>query len=157
MTDRELALVNAIPKILEGCANLLCVWHINKNIVARCKDLVPSDSFDSFIRDWNIIVSSSTETVFNDKWSEFIQNYASCKSAIAYIQWIPLKKKIVVCYTGRHHNFGTTSSSRGEGSHFVIKRYIQISRLDLLSVYHKLKLMLANQFVVPARLERARK
>ncbi len=50
-------------------------------------------------------------------------------------------------YTGKQPHFGTTSSSRGEGSHFVLKCYLKIPQLDILSVYKRLKLMLANQFV----------
>jgi histone-lysine N-methyltransferase SETD2 len=36
-TDRELALMNGIARVFPGCHNILCCWHINKNILANCK------------------------------------------------------------------------------------------------------------------------
>ncbi|CAG8691830.1 12082_t:CDS:1 [Funneliformis caledonium] len=37
VTDRELALMNALEIIFPDLANLLCLWHINKNILKNCK------------------------------------------------------------------------------------------------------------------------
>jgi hypothetical protein len=36
-TNRELALMNEIARVFPGCHNVLCSWHINKNILANCK------------------------------------------------------------------------------------------------------------------------
>lgn len=36
-TDRELALMNAIMNVFPECVNLICIWHINKNVLANCK------------------------------------------------------------------------------------------------------------------------
>jgi hypothetical protein len=35
--DQELALMNEIARVFPGCRNILCCWHINKNILANCK------------------------------------------------------------------------------------------------------------------------
>ncbi|XP_074373898.1 protein FAR1-RELATED SEQUENCE 5-like [Apium graveolens] len=35
--DRELALMNAIKVVFPDCSHLLCLWHIEKNIIAKCK------------------------------------------------------------------------------------------------------------------------
>ena len=35
VTDRELALMAAIAQVFPSSANLLCIWHLNKNIVAN--------------------------------------------------------------------------------------------------------------------------
>ncbi|CAG8451406.1 8698_t:CDS:2 [Scutellospora calospora] len=37
ITDRELALMNALSIIFSDLKNLLCVWHISKNILKNCK------------------------------------------------------------------------------------------------------------------------
>jgi len=39
VTDRELALMSAIRTVFPGAANLLCVWHINKNVLHHVKKL----------------------------------------------------------------------------------------------------------------------
>ncbi|CAG8458404.1 9522_t:CDS:2 [Cetraspora pellucida] len=37
VTDRELALMNALKTAFLDSTNLLCLWHINKNIMKNCK------------------------------------------------------------------------------------------------------------------------
>ncbi|KAL5159325.1 Protein FAR1-RELATED SEQUENCE 6 [Glycine soja] len=37
VTDRDLALMNAVKTIFYECTNLLCMFHINKNVKAKCK------------------------------------------------------------------------------------------------------------------------
>ena len=37
VTDRELALMNALETTFPQTQNLLCVWHIEKNVVSHCK------------------------------------------------------------------------------------------------------------------------
>ena len=37
VTDRELALLNAFEIVFLDLANLLCLWHINRNILKNCK------------------------------------------------------------------------------------------------------------------------
>ena len=37
VTDRELALMNALRQQFPHSRNLLCAWHINKNVTAKCK------------------------------------------------------------------------------------------------------------------------
>lgn len=149
VTDRELALMNALSAVLPACKNLLCIWHINKNIVSKCKPLVSSESWDSFLSEWNSCVYSPSEEDFQENWQCFLSKYSREQQALSYISqtWLPWKERFVSCYTGKQPHFGTTSSSRGEGSHFVLKRYLKISQLDIFSVYKRLKLMLANQFV----------
>jgi len=44
-------------------------------------------------------------------------------------------------------HLGTTSTSRGEGNHHVLKSYLKTPLADLLMVFQRLSLMLENQFV----------
>ena len=45
VTDCELALMSAIASIFPNAANLLCIWHINKNILAQ-----PNRHLDRILR-----------------------------------------------------------------------------------------------------------
>ena len=47
VTDRELALMAAISRVLPEAKNLLCIWHINKNVLANAKTHFANDE------DWN--------------------------------------------------------------------------------------------------------
>ena len=40
MTDRDLALMNAVKTIFPESTNLLCRFQIDKNVKAKCKILV---------------------------------------------------------------------------------------------------------------------
>ncbi|KAH1265995.1 PKS-NRPS hybrid synthetase [Glycine max] len=40
VTDRDLALMNAVETIFPECTNLLCRFHIDKNVKAKCKSLI---------------------------------------------------------------------------------------------------------------------
>lgn len=39
VTDRELSLMNAISRVFPTATHLLCRWHINKNVLTKCKKL----------------------------------------------------------------------------------------------------------------------
>jgi len=40
VTDRDLALMNVVKAIFPKFTNLLCQFHIDKNVKAKCKTLV---------------------------------------------------------------------------------------------------------------------
>ena len=40
VTDRDLALMNAVKTVFPKCTNLLCKFHINKNVNVKCKSLI---------------------------------------------------------------------------------------------------------------------
>ncbi|KAH1215724.1 hypothetical protein GmHk_13G036802 [Glycine max] len=40
VTDRDLALMNAVKTVFLECTNLLCRFHIDKNVKAKCKSLI---------------------------------------------------------------------------------------------------------------------
>ena len=40
ITDRDLTLMNAVKIVFPECINLLCRFHIDKNVKEKCKSLV---------------------------------------------------------------------------------------------------------------------
>jgi len=40
VTDRDLELMNAVKTVFTECTNLLCSFHINKNVKDKCKSLI---------------------------------------------------------------------------------------------------------------------
>jgi len=40
VTDRDLALMNAVKSIFLECTNLLSRFHIDKNVKTKCKSLI---------------------------------------------------------------------------------------------------------------------
>ena len=68
---------------------------------------------------------------------------------IQYIcsHWIVYKEYFIRAWTDIHLHFGTRTTSRSEGNHWVMKRYLKISNMCLLSVLLKLKDLLEVQYV----------
>lgn len=59
VTDRELALINAIGEVFPNAIHLLYQWHIHKNIVAKC--------FKPFFT-----THTDMETTVTDQWTTFL-------------------------------------------------------------------------------------
>ncbi|CAG8659786.1 33871_t:CDS:1, partial [Racocetra persica] len=56
VTDRELSLMNALRIVFPNSTTLLCIWHINKNVLKNCKS--------QFLRE--------TEDVSSSEWDTFL-------------------------------------------------------------------------------------
>jgi hypothetical protein len=61
--------------------------------------------------------------------------------------WMPHKERFVAYYIDEFPHFGSASTSRVEGNHHVIKSYLHVGTLHLLTLTKRLGLMLANQRV----------
>ena len=60
--DRELSLIAAIDKVFPSSSHLLCIWHINKNIMSKCKrQFETSEEWNLFLQQWNILVAANTK------------------------------------------------------------------------------------------------
>nr|KAJ0200109.1 hypothetical protein LSAT_V11C600301060 [Lactuca sativa] len=97
MSDRELALMNGII-FFPTTSNLLCVWDIEKNVLANYKKYFGrAKEFDIFTSDWNNVVYTTTEALFEENWFEFMSIHKEKKDAIEYIKnvWLPGKQKFV--------------------------------------------------------------
>jgi hypothetical protein len=46
VTDRELALMNALETIFPEVVHILCTWYVNINILANCWKHFPKDQKD---------------------------------------------------------------------------------------------------------------
>ena len=84
---------------------------------------------------------------FLSKLELFKEKYCSFPKVLEYIKtyWIPYKEKFLYCFTNIYMHIGSTSTSRVEGNHSVLKSYISISKLNLLEVFKRISLMLLNQ------------
>jgi hypothetical protein len=90
--DRELALMNAIKVIFSNIPNLLCVWHIEKNVLSKCKKYFgEQETWEEFLSSWNEVVYSSSEGEYERSWLKFKSTNTEKKDVIKYIKnvWLP--------------------------------------------------------------------
>lgn len=152
VTDRELALINALTSFqeLENAAHLLCRWHISKNVLAKCKSYFPkatrntqgqierAPSFTSFLQDWEKLISSESVNSFNQQLQQFKAAHPAAAVRYTLQTWLePWKEKIVTCFVNQHRHFGHTTTSIVEGLHSSMKRFLWSSTGDLLTVFKK--------------------
>ncbi|KAJ9566461.1 hypothetical protein OSB04_002427 [Centaurea solstitialis] len=114
--DGQLALMNGIKNVFPTTINLLCVWHIEKNVLANCKKYFGRpEEFDIFMSGWNNVVYSTTEALFEENWREFELIYKEKKDALEYIKniWLPWKEKLVTAWTDKYLHFGGLTPCTG--------------------------------------------
>ncbi|KAI8543066.1 hypothetical protein RHMOL_Rhmol08G0189400 [Rhododendron molle] len=62
VTDRELALMNAIKSVFPHATNLLCRFHISKNVLAKCRKMFDDKTWEEFSCSWGLVVLSASLT-----------------------------------------------------------------------------------------------
>ena len=78
LTDRCLAVMNAASTLFPTAAMLLCIWHANKAVLARCLSAFPAAvGWQEFYSCWHLIIGSPTEEEYFVRLAEFQQKYVS--------------------------------------------------------------------------------
>jgi len=147
-TDRELALIRAIESNFPQTRHLLCLWHIEKNVLAKCKGYFNSNGeFETFLKMWTAVVRSRNVEEFEKALQNIKDSIGDQHQALCYIQdtWLPYRERFVHAWTDRYLHFGATVTSRVEGAHAVIKRYLHVSTGDLRAVKIAISLAIENQ------------
>ena len=163
VTDRDAALIKALGSFpqLKSSVNLLCKWHINQNVLAKCKSyfsratkvgkkVVRVPAFTEFLKEWKKIVHSSDEATFWRLYGDFQRKHP--EEAIKYVDmtWVgPWKEKFVSCWVDQHRYLGHTTTSIVEGLHVSMKRFLWSSTGDLATVFQRFQ-----KFWSPLRLFR---
>ncbi|KJZ69936.1 hypothetical protein HIM_10674 [Hirsutella minnesotensis 3608] len=121
LTDRCIAAMNAAAIWFASAKALLCLWHVNKAVLQRCRpfftpkgdhaapDQTGDDSWNEFYGFWHSIVASPNESIFEERLTKFELKYGNkYLDAVGYIKmyWLdPYKEKIVkacVCAPYKH-------------------------------------------------------
>jgi histone-lysine N-methyltransferase SETD2 len=147
VTDRDLALMNALVQTFPNAKHLLCKWHIRKNVEARCwpffKDLpttaagTAEQKWSRFLSDWDKLVSSLSVREFERQWAALKARHRLHSLALQYLQAVWLndhKERFVYAWTHKHLHLNTVVTSRVEGCHSVLKRYICVSNQESVVV-----------------------
>ncbi|KAL5170223.1 hypothetical protein HKD37_11G031978 [Glycine soja] len=72
VTDRDLALMNAVKTMFLECTNLLCRFHIDKNVKAKCKSLIDQkNAWDYLMDNWGTLVDCPSEQQFVESLQKF--------------------------------------------------------------------------------------
>ena len=93
LTDKEKALMNAIEAEFPFTKCMLCIWHVNKNILAKARAFLRRDTLSLFgdndpqflprlkekdktmLRFWMSVVYAGTVLDMEDSWRKFQAEY----------------------------------------------------------------------------------
>ena len=151
VTDRDLALMNAIATVFASSANLLCVWHVNTNVLKNCKPAFDTEEkWKEFEAAWQQVVNADFGDDFNTAWRILRQPYGKDYEAeVIYLKdtWLRRHRhRFCKAWTNLVTHFNTTTTSRVEGGHRVLKSVLKTSTGDLLTVVDGIELILNRQY-----------
>ncbi|KAF7120003.1 hypothetical protein RHSIM_Rhsim13G0144200 [Rhododendron simsii] len=93
-------------------------------------------------------INDKDEEAFNEAWKLVELLYKDKEKVLDYIRntWFPFKERFVHAWTENCAHFGNRVSSRAEGAHGKLKKYLQVSIGDLYQVKNKICLAIENEF-----------
>ncbi|KAL5165939.1 Protein FAR1-RELATED SEQUENCE 5 [Glycine soja] len=151
VTDRDLALMNAVKTVFPESTNLLCRFHIDKNVKAKCKSLIGEKNVWDYVMDsWGTLVDCPSEYEFHESHQKFQVACSPWPMFIDYVNdtWIiPHKEKFITAWTNKVMHLGNTTTNRIESAHWALKRVLQNSVGDLCSVWDAMNNMITLQHV----------
>ncbi|KAL5148319.1 hypothetical protein HKD37_13G035375 [Glycine soja] len=151
ITDRDITLMNAVKTVFLECTNLLCRFHIDKNVKAKCKSLIGEKNVWDYVMDnWGTLVDCLFEHQFAESLQKFQIACLPWPMFIDYVNdtWIiPHKEKFITAWTNKVMHLGNTTTNRVESAHWALKRVLQNSVGDLCSVWDAMNNMITLQHI----------
>ncbi|XP_028070698.1 PKS-NRPS hybrid synthetase CHGG_01239-like [Camellia sinensis] len=142
VTDRELALMNAIHKIFPSARHLLCRWHISKNVLTKCKKMFKTQQkWEKFNHEWNSLVYSPSEIQYDERLKSLLKEFSSYPDAVKYVMdtWlVPYKDKFVATWTDTCMHCGNVTTNRAESAHAKLKRQLGSCQVSFQASFEKI-------------------
>ncbi|XP_020216699.1 PKS-NRPS hybrid synthetase CHGG_01239 [Cajanus cajan] len=149
VTDRDLGMMKALQMIFPSSTNLLCRFHINKNVKAKCKMVVyPKEKWDLVMDAWDDVVNSSNEDQYVQRLTLFEKVCSNFPIFNDYVRdsWlIPHKEKFVTAWTNKVMHLGNTTTNRVEAAHWRLKMFLQHSRGNMCNCWDAMNNMITLQ------------
>jgi MULE transposase-like protein len=151
--DGDKAQKNASEEVFLNAPTLLCIWHVNQCVLAKCKSIVGDKDWPAFEAAWHTVIQARTIEQFDKHWLEFQTQYSTPKTqqCVIYLQneWLKpgQRERLVEAWTNQHLHFGIRVTSRAEGAHAYIKRYLggKKTKGDLYSSWLHIEAAVINQ------------
>ena len=147
ITDADLAFANAITIEYPDASHLWCLWHVNKNVKTHMSEyIIFEEEQKEFIEIWFKVLYSFSVEEYERNWGAMKEAYSDMPDLLTHLQdtWLDHKETIVKCYTNLVAHMGNTSTSRTEGGHAALKRRLEVSIGDLLTVVMKIETLIKD-------------
>ncbi|KAL5193083.1 hypothetical protein HKD37_20G055360 [Glycine soja] len=132
--------------VFPECTNLLCRFHIDKNVKAKCKSLIGQKN----AWDYGTLVDCPSEHQFAESLQKFQIACSPWPMFVDYVKdtWIiPHKEKFITAWTNKVMHLGNTTTNMVISAHWALKRVLQNSLGDMCSVWDAMNNMITLQHV----------
>ncbi|XP_058217748.1 PKS-NRPS hybrid synthetase cheA-like [Rhododendron vialii] len=141
VTDRELALVNAITRVFPTASHLLCRWHIGQNVYAKCRKMFDETTWALFKHAWDSLVYSPTISLYEQTLCTMKREFVLYPDALLYVEtnWLgPYRQKFVSAWTNNVMHFGNLTSNRVESEHAKLKSHVANCQANFSAAWAKM-------------------
>ncbi len=150
VTNMKKELMNVCKLTFSSINHLLCIWHINNNVLINCKkSFVFKEAWNVFFTEWKTIMYASFDRKYRQLWDQFVDRYnLTHDECIDYLYDTYIRdyrRRFVKCYINQVLHFDTTMTSRDESEHAVLKRQLKSSIDDLKTMMNEINLLLINE------------
>jgi len=115
VTNRDLALMNSISIVFPESYHLLCCFHIQKNVRAKCKMLINFlDAWDVVLDAWEYVMDCGDISTFADYACNFTMfvMLGLCFLNVIDTWIIPYKERFVKVWTNKVMHLGQTTTNK---------------------------------------------
>jgi hypothetical protein len=142
--------MNAIDSIFSNVNHILCLWHINNNVLTNCKKAFSTKKeWNVFFTEWKILIYASSKEEFDEKWNVFSIKYVLHEHCVEYLKFIYItdfRRRFLTCYINKILHFEIITISRDENDHAILKRRFESFSEDLKTMIKKINLLLMNEY-----------
>lgn len=124
VTERDFALMNAVQRVFPSTTNLLCRWHISKDVLGNCKKFFErKEKWEAFMSAWSVLVYSSNKDEYQRNLNSLGIDYQTYPRALEYVSdvWLSRhKERFVAVWTDKIMHFGNVATNRYDLNHLKI-------------------------------------
>ena len=115
VTDKDMALMNVVESVFPTSKQLLCRFHIAKNVSAKAKLYCEKSDWDSIKSAWDDVMYSADEREYEIHLTDFqllCEPYAKFMSYVENTWLADHKEKFVKCWVDKWMHLGNTTTNR---------------------------------------------
>jgi hypothetical protein len=129
---------------------LLCIWHINNNVLIHCKkNFFTKKTWKNFFSKWKKVMYASSNAKYWTTKARFSNKYNhSHDDCIEYLFETYIehhRRRFIKCYIDEVLHFEITMTFKSENDHAQLKLHLKTSTEDLKTMMNSIKLLLINQ------------
>ncbi|KAI3856565.1 hypothetical protein MKX03_032429 [Papaver bracteatum] len=150
VTEKESALIRGISDIFPQASQLLCTYHISKDVASNCKKhFQNSEELDIFLKEWNEITQAKTHIDFYDGFAEFESKWVNYPACLRYLRetWLEQKEHFVSSWTSEVKHFGYTTTNRAKKAHSELKQHLRSSKRNYTSCWMAMHRMIIGEII----------